>query len=275
MNNFLVKKDYLNELTPLSKEQISYGDKGDDVKRIQELLYLWQLDTNIDIDTIIIDGIWGDHTQKIVLALQPEFNVKADGIITNQLFLDMLAPMKEAFSLESFNKKSLRDKIVFFAKKHLQYRSCVINQLNQGPWVRSYMGGHDGEEWYWCQGFVCTILDQAFSTINQKFTDHYANTFICEKFHQGAKDNNLCFSYNDILNKKTSIEAGDIGLVISPTKNRATHVFIIVDVLDAEKQIVQTIEGNTNFGGSRNGTGVFMRIRSFSDTIELVKCITE
>jgi hypothetical protein len=42
------------------------------------------------------------------------------------------------------------------------------------------MNNHDGTWAYWCQGFVCTILDQTFSTIGEYFNEYYADTWTVE-----------------------------------------------------------------------------------------------
>ena len=42
-----------------------------------------------------------------------------------------------------------------------------------------------------------------------------------------------------------------------------THAWIVINVHD---EVIQTIEGNTNDNGSRDGIGVFHRIRNFHNT---------
>ena len=31
-------------------------------------------------------------------------------------------------------------------------------EFNQGPWVRLYMNGRDGQEWPWCADFASYVL---------------------------------------------------------------------------------------------------------------------
>jgi len=49
------------------------------------------------------------------------------------------------------------------------------------------------------------------------------------------------------------------GLVYFPRLGRFGHIFVVTKVF--ENGMIETIEGNTNNDGSREGTGVFRRIR--------------
>ncbi len=69
----------------------------------------------------------------------------------------------------------------YFATKHLKYRASGLVEGSIEPWVRTYMNDHDGDWAYWCQGFVCTILDQAFSIIGEYFSEYYANEVMRKK----------------------------------------------------------------------------------------------
>ena len=49
------------------------------------------------------------------------------------------------------------------------------------------------------------------------------------------------------------------GLVFYPKIGRFGHIFVVTQVFD--NGMIETIEGNTNTDGSREGTGVFRRFR--------------
>jgi hypothetical protein len=50
------------------------------------------------------------------------------------------------------------------------------------------------------------------------------------------------------------------GLVWFPKLDRYGHIFVVTKVF--ENGMIETVEGNTNIDGSREGTGVFKRIRT-------------
>ncbi|QKQ24372.1 hypothetical protein HUE58_04390 [Candidatus Ruthia endofausta] len=55
---------------------------------------------------------------------------------------------------------------------------------------RGLKNDHDGDWTYWCQGFVCfvcTILNQTFSTIGEYFSKYYANTWTVEVMRKKAR----------------------------------------------------------------------------------------
>ena len=49
------------------------------------------------------------------------------------------------------------------------------------------------------------------------------------------------------------------GLVYFPVLKRFGHIFVVTEVF--KSGMIETVEGNTNIDGSREGTGVFRRIR--------------
>lgn len=49
------------------------------------------------------------------------------------------------------------------------------------------------------------------------------------------------------------------GLVYFPALKRFGHIFVVTEVF--KSGMIETVEGNTNIDGSREGTGVFRRIR--------------
>jgi len=134
---------------------------------------------------------------------------------------------------------------------------------NDGPWVRSYMNGTDGSLSYWCQGFVCTILDQTFSSFGERFDTYYANTLLCQEMREHAKKTGLLVTHSALVNRTYIPKRGDIVLYIERASQVAHHVEIIYDLLDADTGDMLTIGGNTNFIGARDGVGTFWVNRHF------------
>lgn len=269
----LVKQEYLKELAPLTKVYKN-GDSGSEVLKIKEWLMLWQLNENY-VDLIIeLDTTFNDETEKLVKEIQKFLNIEPTGVVNQTTWQAIVNPLNSAFNLNSYNNLSIREKMKYFATKHLQFRSSELDEDNIGPWIRSYMNGYDGDWAYWCQAFACTILDQTFSSIGKHFDLYYSNTWSCETMREHARDRGLLITLDDIKSKRYTPEVGDIVLYLEGSSRIAHHTEIIYEILDEENGLMLTIGGNTNFAGSRNGVGTFLVNRNFlKDDVEIVKMI--
>lgn len=273
-DELLVKRAYLDEISPL-KKSYRLGDKGNKVLKIKEWLMLWQLNENY-VDIIIdLNSTFDQSTENLLKEVQKFMEIEPTGIVDAKTWKSLTSAYKKVFSLKSYNK-SLREKVTYFATKHVQYRSSELDEDNLGPWVRAYMDGNDGGWAYWCQGFACTVLDQTFSSIGERFDLFYANTWACETFREHARKKNLLVSKKELLNKTYTPAAGDLVVYFEGTSQKVHHTEIIYEVLDTEKGSMLTIGGNTNFLGSRNGVGTFLVDRNYLlDNLEVVKLIDE
>jgi len=139
-------------------------------------------------------------------------------------------------------------------------RELIIKgQSNSGPWVRSYMDGHDGAMWYWCMGFVQMIIDQAASHQGKKFTSLMPQTVSCDILGNAGLEKGILYRNSHIKSDSSLIKPGDIFL-IKKSRLDWIHTGIITHIDDTT---IETIEGNTNHAGSRNGIAVMKRTRNF------------
>lgn len=272
-NELLVNKHYLEEIAPLSKSY-SKGDKGKEVIKIKEWLMLWQLDENyVDEMMNLSSYVFDESTEKLVKEVQNFMEVEPTGIVDSITWQHLVFPLKKAFDINAYNITNLRDKMVYFATKHIQFRSSELQEDNVGPWIRSYMG-YDGKYAYWCQAMACLILDQTFSSIGERFDEYYPWTYACEVMREHARDKGLLVTIDQLKNKEYIPKPGDQVLYLEGSKHEAHHTEIVYDVLDANKGKMRTIGGNTNFSGSRNGVGAFIVDRNFlTDSLEVVKMV--
>jgi hypothetical protein len=130
------------------------GDTGFDVQRVQEWLTLGG-------SRLQIDGQFGPATEDAVKKYQSTVGVPTDGTVTPALFALLVAPMKAALATIAPAGRSLPLLAVAYAEQHLAQHPREVGGNNRGPWVRLYMGGHDGPRWRWCAGFACYCLGQA------------------------------------------------------------------------------------------------------------------
>ena len=266
------KKHYLKEIE-IPASSIEIGQKSNEVKRVQEWLNLWTFyDNNWHLE-IEMDGDFGPVTQRAVKRFQSFRRIQSDGIVGPHTWQNLTEPMVKAFSeIPFFTSVDLGRRIVEYAKQHLSSHPTEF-QPNLGPWVRAYMDGNEGAQWYWCCGFVEAILDMAYSSIQQNYLDHFPNPsyFSCDKVLKYARDNGGWHSNADVKNGNYTPKPGDLFLIISQSNpNDAKHIGVVINCHDLQ---ITTIEGNTNEAGSRNGTVVRMRTRDIKnyliDIVEL------
>ena len=121
---------------------------------------------------------------------------------------------------------------------------------NDGPWIEAMQrvtGNKAGDPW--CASFVAFCLGIAF-----KGKSPLPATASCDALLVFARKSGRLIPLTDV-------EPGDVFLVMAAGSDTdAIHTGFVTAVHPAETG-VDTIEGNTNPGGSRDGWGVFQRSR--------------
>lgn len=138
--------------------------------------------------------------------------------------------------------------------------------------VREKTGNNDGVEvemflksvglgkgYAWCAAFVKYCLLQA-------------NVKAAEKINGMALS---AVNYSEMVYNKgkkiKDIKAGDVGTLYYPSLKRIGHTFFIDKEINSS--IYESVEGNTNGGGSRDGDGVYRRKRSYNSTYNISRWI--
>lgn len=254
----MIKKQYILELktqAPVLKQGIN---SPKDVQKVQEWINLWKrIDPTWNITTLI-DGDFGPSTAASVKKFQEHFNLTVDGIVGNNTWRKLTEPMRNAFTRIDENL-TLKELIVKYAKKHLSSLPREFKQ-NEGTWVRAYMDGNEGSQWPWCMGFVQTIIDQATFTVGKTLTDYMPHCFSCDLVGSYGLKNKKLIRNADLRKDLSKVEPGDVFLVVK-TASDWTHTGIVIGIEDGW---IQTIEGNTNDEGSREGYEVCERKRDLN-----------
>lgn len=118
---------------------------------------------------------------------------------------------------------------------------------NEGPEVEIFQKwcyGKKGDPW--CADFQCYTWDHTWTKIP------LARSGSCQTLRKRAK------ALGWLMPRGTTPKKGDIGLVIDTKRDHAHHIFSCSTDMKANKTF-ETIEGNTNPGGGREGYGVFER----------------
>ena len=232
-----------------------------DVLEIQSWLTLFKL-ANPGSGTLTgIDGDFGPATEKAVMNFQKAKAKTQTGIVDQVLFSLLCLPLKKAFDTVP-EGNGLRQRILNVAKTHTEnfpHELTINKQSNSGPWVRSYMDGHEGKDLLWCMGFVQTIVDQAPSSLNKNFENLMPPTFSCDIVGKTGLDKELLTRFAKVRKDPSVVKPGDIFL-FQKTSLDWIHTGIIISV---GADIFETIEGNTNNDGSPNGNRACKRVRNF------------
>jgi hypothetical protein len=228
------------------------GDSGFDVQRVQEWL-------NLTGYGVVIDSQFGPATQLAVTKYQSAVGVAADGVVTPALFDLLVAPMKGALAAIDPGGRSLGALTVAYAQQHLAARAREVGGNNRGPWVRLYMGGHDGAAWRWCAGFACFCLGQAAQSLDVPLP--IAASYSCTQLGERGRAAGLFINGDDTAVRAQSLTPGSLFLVRGTTE--AWDHTGLVQTIGGET--FTTIEGNSNVNGSSDGFEVCSNSRGWTD----------
>lgn len=236
---------------------LAKGSQGSEVEELQEWLNLHDFRTSID-------GYFGAITEQTLMRFQVNEGLVSDGVCGPASWGALQAPMRRAnaLSLRAEPKiVSYRGAVVEYARQHLIEHPREVGGQNKGPWVRLYCEGNDGEVWAWCAGFVSYILQQATNHHGVECPLEY--TVSCDHMAKDAEASGRLMRWasrtGDDVHPSVVVKPGDVFLLYKGAEDW-THTGIITAVSATS---IQTIEGNTNDDGSREGYEVCARTRSF------------
>ncbi len=256
------KTSYQKELLIGATQKKNGADNTQkDVKKIQSWLNLFSMVNPNVLTATGIDGDFGTATEKAVMNFQKTKGIPQSGIVNHDTFNLLCAPMRTAFE-GNVTGTSLRQLVVNTAFNHAKqqpFELVIKQQTNSGPWVRAYMDGNEGNDWLWCMGFVQAIIDQAASLQGKDFKTLMPLTFSCDTIGTFGKANGLFMRNAAVRNNPSIVKPGDIFL-LSQAENDWFHTGVITAI---GNDTFDTVEGNTNSGGSHNGNAVLKRIRNF------------
>ena len=152
----------------------------------------------------------------------------------------------------------LRQEICRIAKGEIGVEE--IDGTNCGPRVNEYKAATNldpKESWPWCAAFVCWAVREAMKAAGVKETATFKRPTTAGAW---AFENWSLAQDNSTQTRKPTngdIEAGDIVIFTF------SHIGIALSAPNKNGE-VETVEGNTDMMGSREGGGVFRKMRSLS-----------
>jgi hypothetical protein len=225
------------------------NDSGPKVKLIQEWL-------SLDGVQVTPDGSFGPATELAVRQFQTTVGLTPDGVVGPLTFARLIKPMTDALAPIAVTTQAVGQLMVLYALQHLKQRPREVGGQNRGPWVRLYMNGNEGDQWAWCAGFACFVLRQACEALHIPLP--LTASFSCDSLAASAQQHGIFLPGAPGMD--TTKLAGGSLFLIRRTATDWTHTGIVTQVA---AETIQTIEGNTNDDGSREGYEVCNRIRGY------------
>lgn len=227
------------------------GSRGNAVRLIQEWLVLHD-------NNIAVDGDFGPVTDLAVRRFQGKKGLTDNGIVDQKTFKELISPMTRAMEEIEPTSQRLGSLVVAYAKQHLREHPREVGGQNMGPWVRLYMKGNQGSDWPWCAGFASFVLTQACNTLGVQIP--IKTSFSCDSLAASAKQNGLFVKESEV----GSDENPEVGKGWLFLQRRTPTDWVHTGIVQTDRSdVFETIEGNTNDEGSREGYEVCQRIRGF------------
>jgi hypothetical protein len=236
--------------------EVDRGDSdGPSVQRIQEWLTLNGL-------AVVVDRQFGPATEYAVRRFQSYRDLPKTGVVDAATFAELTRPLLRSLAPPSTPPSSFSSAVVAAARQHRREQPREIGGSNLGPWVRVYMDGRDGLDRPWCAGFACFMVRQA--AWHAGIPEPIPNQVGCDQLSADAMATGRFISGTDVDAGATPLEAIPRGsfFVQRRAPDDWNHVGIVISAMD---RVMETIEGNTNDGGSREGHEVCRRIRGLKD----------
>jgi peptidoglycan hydrolase-like protein with peptidoglycan-binding domain len=234
---------------------IKRGDDGLAVQRIQEWLTLNGV-------AVVIDSDFGPATEYAVSRFQTYRDLSKTGVVDAVTFAELTKPLLRALEPPEVTPSDLSAGVVAAARQHRNQAPREVGGANRGPWVRVYMDGIDGVDRLWCAGFVSFLVRQA--AWHAGVPEPIRGSVSCDVLARDAQTDGRFIAGSRMVAGNPSLDELPRGsfFVQRRTLGDWTHVGVVIAAMGT---VMETIEGNTNDGGSREGVEVCRRIRSLDN----------
>jgi len=229
-------------------KSVSRGANGPDVKLIQEWLTLDGIATAIDSD-------FGPATEKAISLFQERNQIGVTGIVGIETWQALSKPITSAVQIIPQDGMTRAQLTVAYAQQHLLSRPREVGGENCGPWVRLYCAGQ--ERLPWCAAFASYCLKQAWANAKTPIAVSYS----CDALAASGKATSRFMAFPATAAGRNKINPGSFFLIRKPDGSGWHHTGIVTAI---HLQTFETIEGNTNDDGSREGYEVCARVRAFN-----------
>lgn len=234
--------------------EVGVGSRGSGVRRVQEWLTLRGF-------SVPIDGRFGEATDRELNRYRKKIGSTATGALDAGTWAQLTSPMRKLAELKGadVSSPSFSGSILAAARAHLAAGPLEVGGPNAGPWVRVYMKGNEGPDWPWCAGFVVSVIEQTAALLSGPLP--VKPTFSCDSLAHEAKASGRFVSGARIASGATGWAAlGSCQIfLVRRSSSDWTHTGF---AFSGSGSMFNTIEGNTNDSGHREGYEVVARTRS-------------
>ncbi|HYW30092.1 MAG TPA: peptidoglycan-binding domain-containing protein [Gemmatimonas sp.] len=229
---------------------LSRGARGKRVKFVQEWLTLHNIQ-------LVADGDFGAATMAAVRRFQETRQLPVTGSVDLATFTALTDPVRRVVAPIPRANRTLNQLVVAYAEQHEREHPREVGGQNRGPWVRLYMKGDEGDAFPWCAGFVSFVVSQAARSFDAKLAIPY--TVSCDVIAVEGRHRHRFIPEQEIHALKATAAGGSVFL----NRRSATDWIHTGIVVRFDDETIETIEGNTNDSGSREGFEVVRRIRGY------------
>jgi hypothetical protein len=232
------------------ERELARGNRGAAVECVQEWLTLNGV-------AVVVDGRFGPATEYAVRRFQGRRDLEPTGVVDEASFAELTAPLRLALEPPARRASSIEAAVVDAARRHLRQRPREVGGANRGPWVRTYMEGNDGPGFLWCAGFAALLVRQA--AFHCGLPDPLRPTFSCDVLARDAQNEGRF-----VPGDETELDTLPRGSLFVQRRSPGdwNHTGVVIAAMG---EVMETIEGNTNEGGDREGFEVCRRIRSLEN----------
>lgn len=234
----------------ISPSQSSLGDRGSGVLRVQEWLSLKGY-------RVPITGNFDEETHAALKKYSKDNGIEYIDEVTEELDRSLKGDLIDLINLKiDVSDGDVGATMRLVAEAYLERHPREVGGQNKGPWVRYFMGGNQGRDWPWSAGFVLRVMQDAYRMHGSEAP--IKGSFSIDTFVAQAKQAGMYRPGTEVKNGFRPTP-GDF-FVVRRTSTDWTHIGVVVDV---GENSFETVEGNTNDDGSREGYEVAKRTRGF------------
>jgi len=187
-------------------------------------------------------GVFGPYTEQLVVNFQRSRGLDPDGVVGKDTWKALFGGEPAAHTGD------LGERALAHARRFLHVRERPLGS-NRGPEIDEWnrlAGVAVGS--FWCMSFVHAMVRKACADAGADPATVFLKTASCSALYRWAKQKGRL---------TTRPQPGDVFLCIGGDTGHF-HTGLVVTTPDGNGRF-ETIEGNSNAGGSANGVGVFHR----------------
>jgi hypothetical protein len=234
---------------------IGRGEHGTAARRVQEWLTLNGV-------AVVIDSDYGPATEYAVGRFQVYHGLRKTGVVDEPTFVELTEPLRRALAPPEVVQTSFSARVVAAARQHRNQHPREVGGANRGPWVRVYMDGVDGSDRLWCAGFVSFLIRQA--AWHAGTAEPIRGSVSCDVLSRDAQAEGRFVPGARVTAGAARLDDLPRGSLFVQRRSDDdwNHVGVVIAAMGS---VMETIEGNTNDGGSREGIEVCRRIRGIEN----------